>query len=45
MLQDWCFSILYGVFQNACFGVTQQIKGVDTTIFASIKHYVEDASV
>jgi len=45
MLQDWCFGILHGAFQNAYFGVTQQTKGVDTTIFATIKHFVENASV
>jgi len=41
MRQDWCSSTLRGVFQNAYFGVTQQIKGVGTTIFASIKHCAE----
>jgi len=45
MRQDWCSSTLRGVFQNACFGVTPQIKGMDTTIFATIKHCVENASV
>jgi len=30
MPHDWCSSSLHGVFQNAYFGVTQQIKGVET---------------
>ena len=43
--RDWCSSTLRGVFQNAYFGVTEQIKGVETTIFATVKHYFKNASV
>ena len=44
MLQDWCSCTLHRVFQNAYFGVTQQIKGVGNTVFANVKHYIVTAS-
>ena len=45
VLHNWCSSTSRRVFQNACFGVTEQIKGVETTIFATVKHYFKNASV